>query len=148
MGQAKNRLKEAMQETGKDPKAAQTFLIEQAKERNNELVQSVASDESIQSLMDEEVWDQIDSIDGFRHYVLSEQERSEYLGSFKETRDKRQLAWTGRPLQAKAFSTVDAADAMIQRINGDPDYRKVPLVIGALVETETQYVVVPKRDAV
>jgi hypothetical protein len=52
MGQAKNRLKAAMRETGDDIKAAQALLIEQAKDRSKMTVKSVASDDSIQEMPD------------------------------------------------------------------------------------------------
>jgi hypothetical protein len=146
MGQAKNRLKSAMQATGTDAKAAQALLVEQAKEREKALIKPVAADDVMQHLTGEETWEQIQLMDGFRHFVLCDLEQELYLGMVRETLDNRQLAWTDLPVQAQAFSTLATAEAMIQHINGDPDYRQVPFAIGALMETETQYAVILKPE--
>jgi hypothetical protein len=137
-----------MQETGKSAKEVQALLVEQATEREKILRKPVAADTLVESLTGEETWDEIQQMNGFRHFVLCDQSTEAYLGVIREAKDSRQIAWTERPLQAQAFATVEAAEAMIRRINSNPEgYRQVSLLIGALMETETQYVAVFRRDA-
>ncbi len=106
----------------------------------------VATDDALSRLTGDESWPQIQSMGGFRHFVLCKDGQDKYLAKMEQRGETLIVLWTPRPETALPFHTTESAMEVLQHLDSDSGGQD-PLLMGALIKTKTRYGVLFKKGA-